>query len=165
MGAFPSVPPARATTLVRPGSYSWYCTRKPHPSSRRPACCAQSRSRPGGLIVSKRRSVRVRATASLMPAIIQGAPTTYVARPRQQNAGSALVDNGDADPTARCGVRPVGDHIERLQKDFQRRRFRASEPGVDLLGRDMQESREARPPTEDLAGAGKDSGVTGALVH
>src|SRR5216684_3441050 len=63
-GAFEGDPPARAITLVRPSAYSWYSTRKPHCSRSAPACRAQSRSRPGGLTVSKRSSERVRAMAS-----------------------------------------------------------------------------------------------------
>src|SRR5882762_7000013 len=63
-GAFEGDPPARAITLVRASAYSWYSTRKPHCSRSAPACRAQSRSRPGGLTVSKRSSARVRAMAS-----------------------------------------------------------------------------------------------------
>src|SRR5882672_7676640 len=63
-GAFEGDPPARAITLVRASAYSWYSTRKPHCSRSAPACRAQSRSRPGGLTVSKRSSERVRAMAS-----------------------------------------------------------------------------------------------------
>src|SRR6266850_7956418 len=63
-GAFEGDPPARAITLVRDSAYSWYSTRKPHCSRSAPACRAQSRSRPGGLTVSKRSSARVRAMAS-----------------------------------------------------------------------------------------------------
>src|SRR6267143_132361 len=63
-GAFAGDPPARAITLVRASAYSWYSTRKPQSVSSAPACRAQSRSRPGGLTVSKRSSARVRAMAS-----------------------------------------------------------------------------------------------------
>jgi len=58
------VDPARAITLVRASAYSWYSTRKPQSASSVPACRAQSRSRPGGLTVSKRSSERVSAIAS-----------------------------------------------------------------------------------------------------
>src|SRR3990172_11292613 len=61
-------------TLVLSFSYSEYSTEKPHSCSRFPTMCAQSRSRPGGLTVSKRRRSRARATASwaLMRGMIPG---------------------------------------------------------------------------------------------
>src|SRR4051794_999634 len=174
-GALASLPPARATTLVRPGAYSWYSVRKPHCSSSSPACRAQSRSPPGGLMVSNASRSRVRATASF--ALMSKSYKLAVASRRRRPAGrlyllqarekalALLADDGDADRPLIARVRSIGDHIERAEERFQRRRFVALEPGVELLGRDVEEARQAVAPSEGLLGAAQRRRVAGALIH
>src|SRR5580765_7849356 len=97
--------------------------RKPHCSRRLPACRAQSRSPPGGLMVSNARSSRVRATASF--ALMSNHTSSlsravYAARPDdctfckvREKALAILADHGDTDRPLLAGERTVGDHVER----------------------------------------------------
>src|SRR5580765_5639256 len=100
--------------------------RKPHCSRRLPACRAQSRSRPGGLMVSNARSSRVRATASfaLMSKSYKLAVASRLRRPAgrlyllqvREKALALLADHGDTDRPLLAGERTVGDHVERAEK-------------------------------------------------
>src|SRR6476469_5037701 len=103
-------------------------------------------------MVSNWRSVRVSATASLIP--------------RSYKGDSALVDDGDADPATAAGrVGPIGNHVERAQKNFERRFLLTREPGCDLFGRHAEESGHAGAAAEDLLCPGKGAGIPCTLVH
>src|SRR5205085_7396843 len=85
------------------------------------------------------------------------------------SAGTALTlaaaDGGHAYRAREAHVRAVGDEIERVEENLQRRRFRAGEPGGKSFRRHVERTGEPLTAADSLFRLGKRAGVAVALIH
>src|SRR5689334_13082587 len=104
-------------------------------------------------------------TSSLSRAVdAAGADGCTFCKPREK-ALALLADRGNADRPLFARERAVSDHIKRAEERFQRRHLVALQPGVELLGRHIEEARQAVPATKGLLGAAQRCGIARALIH